>query len=347
MIILSNCLTSSPDEGSRKVADSLVRLLRKAEPSASVVTYGSSSEIGDVHLKLNKWLLSGKLISRLRGGSGPLLYIPTPAKMTPLSVRSLVLRLSGGAAPKIMMTMPFPVGKISSLLLRLSGAELIVVSRSAWEYYRTFLKDRVHYLKLGVDTKRFCPVDYEQKARLREKYGIPLDKKVVLHVGHLNTGRNVGVLLSVAPEYHTVLVVSTQTAAQQDRNLRARLLEKENMTLLDSYLPDIQELYQLADIYLFPVQNPESCIDAPLSALEAASCGIPVVATPYGELRELLSCEGFYSLEDMAPESVNAMLRTAVAEEKNPRESVLGYDWDIAAAKLLRIINEKSEVMTE
>lgn len=340
MIILSNCLTVSPDEGSRKVADSLVRRIREAEPGVFVITYDSAPGYGDAHLPLNKWLLSGKLFSCLRGG-GPLLYMPSPAKMLPLAVRSLVLRLGGGAGPKILVTMPFPLGRIPLVLLKLSGAELIVISRSAWEYYRTFLGKRVHYLKLGVDTRRFCPVEPERKAELRDKYGIPRDKKVVLHVGHLNVGRNVGTLLSVAPEYHTVLVVSTQTADQQDQQLRARLLAKENMTLLDSYLPDIQELYQLADIYLFPVQNPESCIDAPLSALEAAACGVPVVATPYGELKELLHRNGFYPLERMSPEELNALLRRAAEEGLSPRENVLEYDWNYAAEKLLRIIMRK------
>lgn len=341
MIILSNCLTVSPDEGSRKVADSLVRRIREAEPDAVVVTYESSSGISDVHLTLNKCLLSGKLVSLLRNGQPPLLYLPSPAKMLPLALRSLVLRMSGGGGPKIVLTMPFPFDRLSKWLLKLSGAELIVISRSALEYYRIFLGDRVHYLKLGVDTVRFCPVEDRRKMELRDKYGIPRDKKVVLHVGHLNAGRNVGTLLSVAPEFHTVLVVSTQTADQQDRQLRSRLLAKENMTLLDSYLPDIQELYQLADIYLFPVQNPESCIDAPLSALEAAACGIPVVATLYGELKELLSQDGFYPLEDMEPEALNELLRKVAAQSRSPRESVLEYDWNHAAEIILQIIMRK------
>lgn len=341
MIILSNCLTVSPDEGSRKVADSIVRRIREAEPGASVITYDSAPGYGDAHLPLNKWLLSGKLASLLRRGEPPLLYLPTPAKMLPLAIRSLVLCLSGGKGPKILLTMPFPLGKLSAALLKLSGAELIVISRSALEYYRSFLDQRVHYLKLGVDTRRFCPVEPERKAELRDKYGIPRDKKVVLHVGHLNAGRNVGTLLSVDPDFHAVLVVSTQTADQRDEQLRSRLLAKENITLLDSYIPDIQELYQLADVYLFPVQNPESCIDAPLSALEAAACGIPVVATPYGELKELLSHDGFYPLEEMAPEALNAQLRRAAAEGRSPRESVQEYDWNYAAEKLLRSIMRK------
>lgn len=339
MIILTNSLAKKTDEGSLKTADSIIRRIKRMCPATKVITFERETDISDESVRANKLLLNRGLASRVRKKS--VLYVPFPARPIATALRIFVLSRFTGRNLKVLLVMCSPMDSLSKWLLKLSGAELIVISRSALEYYRIFLGDRVHYLKLGVDTVRFCPVEDRRKMELRDKYGIPRDKKVVLHVGHLNAGRNVGTLLSVAPEFHTVLVVSTQTADQQDRQLRSRLLAKENMTLLDSYLPDIQELYQLADIYLFPVQNPESCIDAPLSALEAAACGIPVVATLYGELKELLSQDGFYPLEDMEPEALNELLRKVAAQSRSPRESVLEYDWNHAAEIILQIIMRK------
>ena len=70
-------------------------------------------------------------------------------------------------------------------------------------------------------------------------------------------------------------------------------------------------------------------------ALEAAACGIPVAATPYGELKELLGCEGFYELESFDARALNEQLRAILNERKTPRQSVLKYDWNLAVAALL------------
>jgi len=145
----------------------------------------------------------------------------------------------------------------------------------------------------------------------------------------------VGQLLAVDQRFHAVLVTSTQTRQEQDEALRQKLLASPQVTLIDTYLPKIEEIYQLADVYLFPVTAELSCIDVPLSALEAAACGVPVVATAYGELQQLMDKDGFYRIESFAPERLNEALNRAVQEGKNPRESVLEYDWDCGAMQLM------------
>ena len=107
------------------------------------------------------------------------------------------------------------------------------------------------------------------------------------------------------------------------------------MTLIEDYVPQIQELYQLADVYLFPVTEAGNCIDVPLSALEAAACGIPVAAAPYGELKELLYKPGFYPIETFEPAALEALLEKAVREGISPRSGVLDYDWEKTVANLL------------
>lgn len=333
MIILTNSLTQIVDEGAAKVANSLIRRMKLEEPSLTVLSCGASGEGSDVHIPANKLLLNGKLAGYLCSSREDVLYVPAYARMLPTAARVFLLSLYAHGRLQVLLPMRSPMGKLPRWLLRHSKAEIICLSADAQDFYRREIGQRVLYLRTGVDTARFTPVSEAKKAELRQKYRIPADKPVVLHVGHLRQGRNVGLLTQVDPAFHTVLVVSSQA---EDDDLRATLCDCPNLTLIDTYQPCIEEIFQLADVYLFPVQQALNCIDVPLSALEAAACGVPVVTTAYGEMIQLIGQEGFYPLADTSPAALNAQLALAVQERKNPRPVVLAYDWARAVKVLLK-----------
>lgn len=334
MIILTNCLSDVVDEGCLKVANSLIRRI-KEKGNAQVVTYGESPKREKLHFSVNKLMLNPKLLFFLGKRREPVLYIPAVAKAHTMAARIFIMSLFAPRGMRVLLVMQYQTGRIARLLLKLSGARFYTLSKASWEYYRALLGDRVEYLKTGVDTEKFQPVPQARKAELRQKYGFSQEEKLVLHIGHLRPGRNVAQLLALEPDLRGVLVASGYAARMQDQELKQRLQAKENVTLLDSYIPDIQEICQLADVYLFPVVAAHNCIDVPLSVLEAAACDIPVVATPYGELRELMGKEGFYQLESFQPEALNALLRQACGEGAHPRQHVLEYDWQRAVEKIM------------
>ncbi len=335
MIILSNGLTPTADEGAVKIAVSLIRRIKQSRPDTTVVTYERQGPESDIHLNLNKFLLNRPLIRLIREKQEPVLYVPFPSRMLPAALRIFILSRFARYGLKTLVVMNGEMNGPARWLIRAGGSQILTVSRQTWEIYRTLIGNQAKYLKTGVDTVRFCPADAEKKAALRAKYGLPQDKPIVLHVGHMTPGRNVGKLLGISENWHIVLTVSTMTAAQQDVSLRQQLTAKPNLTLFDGFLPDIQELYQLADVYLFPVAEPGHCIDVPLSALEAAACGIPVAATPYGELTQLLNEPGFYPIETFEPHALEALLEQARREGISPRESVLDYEWEKTVSNLL------------
>lgn len=334
VIILTNCLTGRDDEGCLKVANSLIDRIRLAEPAVTVVSCGGASPRADVHLPANKLMLSPKLWRYLRKRRERVLYIPAFARMLPTALRIFVLSKMARCPLQVLLAMQSPIGRMAKLLLRLSGAQLISLSAQSHEAYRAVIGEKAIRLRAGVDTAQFVPAPGE-KAALRRKYGIPEDKLVVLHVGHMAAGRNIGKLLLLDERFHAVLVVSTQTLDVADEALRAQLAARSNITIIDDYIPQIEGIYQLADAYLFPVEQACCCIDVPLSAMEAASCGIPVVATPYGELRELLGQEGFYRIDSFESDRLNALLYEVCTAGRSGREHVLAYDWDNAVAALL------------
>lgn len=335
MIVLSNSMTREPDEGALKIASSLIRRIKRTRPDTMVITYERQAEESDLHLPINKFLLNTQLICLVRQKREPVLYVPFPTRMLPAALRIFILSRFARWGLKTILVQNGGMDALSAFLIRLSGSRILTVSRETFESYRERIGGQADYIKTGVDTARFCPVTPEKKYALRRKYGIPEGKPVVLHVGHLRQGRNIGPLLDLPDHWQVILVVSSYMADSRDAAFRQKFLEKSNVMLIEDYVPQIQELYQLADVYLFPVTEPGNCIDVPLSALEAASCGIPVAATAYGELRELLELSGFYSVESLEPAALDAILRKAAAAGTSPRQGVLDYDWQVTVSNLL------------
>ncbi|MBR6669087.1 MAG: glycosyltransferase family 4 protein [Clostridia bacterium] len=334
MIILTNCLTDTADEGGLKVATSLARRIKAADAAVTVISCGPDAAGADRHIPANKLLLNPGLWRALRKDGRDVLYIPSFARMLPAALRIAVLSLVVRGRLRTLLVMKSPIGKLAKLLLKMSKAEIVALSEEAHAHYRAVLGDRAIRLKTGVDTARFVPVDEAKKAALRKQYGIPEDKKVVLHIGHLTAGRNLRQLLKLK-DVHIVLVSSSFTLNVKDESLRAELLARDNVTLIETYLPQVEEICQLADLYFFPVTEAYNCIDVPLSALEAAACGKPVVTTAYGEMAVLAEQPGFYLIDSFEEKALNALIRRAAEEGINPREAVLPYDWDCAVDALL------------
>ena len=337
MLILSNGLTESADEGFLNVATNLVRRIKNLNPDSLIVSYEREADFSDCHLELNKLLLNSGLVSLFRKNRSSFLYIPFPAHMLSTSLRIFILSIFSKMRTNVLLVMKGKMNFLARFILKISGANIIVLSEDSERFYSDFLgKGRVKMIKAGVDCEKFIPVSDEKSAELKEKYGFNKNKKVILHVGHMNEGRNIRQLLNISPEYQVLLVTSTATKNAQDEKLKHELMQRKNIRIIDDYIENINEIYQLADIYLFPVIEDGHCIDLPLSCLEAAACGLPVVTTPYGAMKEFIGKDGFSFIDSF--EEINTLIDNVLKERKaNSRASVVDYDWNNAVSTLLEI----------
>ena len=71
------------------------------------------------------------------------------------------------------------------------------------------------------------------------------------------------------------------------------------IVIIDRYIEHIEEIYQLSDLYIFPVEFKGGSIGLPLSLLEARACGIPVLTTEFGSAKKFLGNDnnGIYYAE--------------------------------------------------
>ena len=339
MIILSDCFRDIVDEGCLKVANCIAKKIKEKHPDTLIVTYRHRSSLTDCFLRLNPLFLNFKLWLLLVKRKDTLLYIPFASNTFMSSLRTWVLSLINHGDVGVLFALRHPMNPLSKFFLSQSKAKIYTLSKESKDFYSQFLKKEVIQLKSGCDTVRFFPVNTFWKLELREKYNVESNKIVVLHAGHVNRGRNIDQLLKLDQRFHVVLLLSTTTCSESDLELLDEFYKRPNTTVINHYIPNVEEIYQLSDVYFFPVVEPETCIDLPLSVLEAASCNIPIVCTRYGALNELTERQGLFFLDNFEPEQLNDLIeRAAHCKECDVRELALCYDW---SAVLKEIVDER------
>lgn len=258
-----------------------------------------------------------------------ILYIPD-ASLNELSLaRCGLFRLAAGSTPIGMITLQQnSFNMLVRMMLRLWKPDILFAQAASSEealYKRYGI--RYQLLPPAVDIERFQMVKGNlEKHSLLRKYGLPQHSKICLHVGHIRQSRNMDWLLrlNLPAEVHLVVVGSTSRFIEKDLKCA---LQKRGVTILSSYLPAIEEIYQLADAYLFPVQSPDAAIEMPLSILEAMACNLPVVTTSFGGLTKYFTnVSGFYFADTLETfqKAVNEALEAHICKT---RVAVEVFSW--------------------
>ena len=165
---------------------------------------------------------------------------------------------------------------------------------SEWTANRVPL-DKIHLIPNGVDTTRFAPVNAEQKSFLRAKLNLPQAAIIAIYTGRLVSYKGLPLLLKVWDEirsrHENAILLLAGSGGLDIHNCEAELreyvrsssLEKEVIFL--GALQNVPEYLQASDLFAFPTEN-----DAfPSSILEAMACALPVVTTPVGAIKTIVT----------------------------------------------------------
>ncbi len=308
------------------------------------VAFNMARELGKHHeiMKLNLWPLSCSTLCRgvIRGHPQVIHYLTTPSIVSFWILRALSLYWRGS---KTVMSVLHPDAlslrrrAIFRRFIPVLRPDLVLVQYPETEEMFTTFGCQVGFLPNGVDTDRFRPCSPESKEQLREKYGIDPGKFVILHIGHLRRDRNLQTLSQIQGENNQVLIVAS-TYQRADEGLYQELTES-GCIIWKRYFPDIEEIYALADCFIFPAQE-NGCLSLPLSVLEAMACNLPVISTRFGALPTMFQGDkGLWFVEkeeDFLP--LLERIRGG-GMEVNTREKVLPYSWENTVRELEQIYN--------
>lgn len=204
---------------------------------------------------------------------------------------------------------------------------------------------RTHFFPAGVDIRRFNPVSEQNKSVLRLKYDLPEDAYIVLHVGQITHDRELNKLIPIqASGKYQVIVIGARTIPQDNDIIDE--LERAGCIVRTSFIEHIEEVYQLADVYVFPGSDHSSsekvpldapAIEIPLSVLEAMACNLPVISGHFGGLSNLFNKNNGLVFADTSDEILKQLDRVRKMPEVNTRKQVLQFSWVKLSEELVDI----------
>lgn len=186
---------------------------------------------------------------------------------------------------------------------------------------------------VGISAEKFAPVSGEQARRLKQKYGFDPEKPLVIHVGHCSRGRGLENLI-VLQDAQRMVVASGMF---EDESM-VQKLEQDGVRIHKGFLENVEEIYQMADVYLFPTRSTEFVISIPLSVMEALSCGTPVIGyRSFANLMEI-KCDpqGITCIDDCS--EIPQILEGVAKKKQNKSFLQNTKTWDAIAEDVLRLI---------
>lgn len=150
---------------------------------------------------------------------------------------------------------------------------------------------RITVIPGGVDLERFYPV--EDKKGIRQNLGIPENRIVLLTVRNLVRRMGLENLILAMERIRRTsaeifLVIGGEGPLRKPLSEMAEKLDLDHHIRFTGFIPENQlpDFYRMADIFVLPTKELEGF---GLVTLESMASGVPVLGTPIGGTREILS----------------------------------------------------------
>jgi len=232
-----------------------------------------------------------------------------------------------------------------------AAKKIIAISNATKDYVLSLGADpdKVEVLYNGVDLDRFKPI-IGARAQVRKTLGIPEDAVVATTVRRLVYKNGIDTLLesakiTIQKNRKLVYLVIGKGPDLNDVKAKTAQLGIEKNFVLAGFVSDedLPSYYNAADFFVLPSKSGEGL---PLVALEAMACGLPLVATDVGGIREVI-VEGYGKI---VPPNNPQSLAEAILEFANTNLESLRpnlrkimtkkYSWDMNVERLTRIYEE-------
>lgn len=229
--------------------------------------------------------------------------------------------------------------------------KIIAISNATKEYVlRLGAKPKkITVIYNGVDVERFKIIPGKREA-MRKKLGVPNDAQVVLTVRRMVYKNGVDTLLdcaNLAVKKNPKLVFVAVGKGPDLENVRAQVkqLGLEANFRLAGFVSDadLPSYYNLADLFVLPSKSGEGL---PLVAMEAMACGLPVVATDVGGIKEILPSEYGKLVSPNQPEALSEAILDFAEVDFSARKEELHamvekrFSWDVNVQRLKQLYEE-------
>jgi glycosyltransferase involved in cell wall biosynthesis len=204
---------------------------------------------------------------------------------------------------------------------------------------------------LTIDFNKFQPI---AKKEARNALGIPLNKRVLLHVGRFDSAKGVDTILKAYQQLKSrydlelILIGGLKTDPLYHEAIKSGATVREWLSQ-----PELIPYYSAADVYLFArfysnrrEENLEEFMGIGTASLESLACGTPVVGT---NLRHFLGTKDELKGVGKIPSRRGSVVRCIAEVLEHPEDyrncreiTRKYYSWDVVIEQLVGIYDELS-----
>jgi teichuronic acid biosynthesis glycosyltransferase TuaC len=199
--------------------------------------------------------------------------------------------------------------------------------------------DKVTVIENGVDSAKFKP---ESRPEMRQRLGLPLDRPIVLSVGHLIELKGFHIVIEAIsrlkrrrPDILFVIVGEGTYRSSLQKQIQELHLE-DNVILAGARAHnELSSWYNAADLFCLA----SSSEGWPNVVLEAMACGLPVIATRVGSLPEVLS-SGLGMVVDRDAQAFERALEKALQfrwDHTSIVQKARAHEWARVGERLLAV----------
>lgn len=292
VLLVTETLQPPYDEGIKKTVFNLYRDL-KSNYNQKVISRFSFDAEGISTVNTNALFYSKKVKREIREFNPEvLIYFPFASATFASYLRFRVLSYYAKGAKSIFLSLqPKSIKKWQEQIVKLIRPKHALTPSPQLKYFWDKININNKLLPLLTNLNTFKPIEEEStKNSLRKKYNLPENAFIISHMGHLNEGRNLKSLIPLHKAGFQIVVVESSSTPKDSlgpASIKQELIDA-GIIVLDGYIENIEEIYQLSDIYIFPVVAKNGSIGMPLSIMEARACGVPVITTDFGSLKHYL-----------------------------------------------------------
>ncbi len=232
-------------------------------------------------------------------------FLFTPRSITSFLIR-LRLKFSKVKTVQTVATLSKKNLKNSKKLKKILFADTIIVqSKNTYQQLKNKGLEKIKLIYPGINLEKYQPA--QKDAETLKKLKLKISDFVVLYTGEytrLKASDDIVEALKILfkdyPQMDNLkFIFACRIKSKKDRTKKTKIiktLEKESLLnriiFLDTF-SEMEKLYNISDINIFPVQEMAGKFDTPLTLVESMACGKPIIVSKLKNLKELTGNNAF------------------------------------------------------
>ncbi len=286
----------------------------------------------DLQLSFGQKMRLLKFLTSLPPEVGILHFLFTPSFLTTSILKNVVL-------PKLKLKNRTTIKTIQTI----ATLDFLKINKGNWKSYlfadriithSDYSKNKLANLGIpnvacirpGIDLKKF---KYRPKnKKLLKEIGVEEKEKAILYTGEYvrlgATDRIIESLMQLSKRFTSFkFIFACRIKSKQDLEKKAEIQKKiaelnlaDKVIYLETYAK-MENLYNLADIFIFPIEKMTGKFDIPLTVLEAMASGLPTIISEIDPLAEAIQYpDSALLLKEKSPEELSSKILKILQNKK-------------------------------